>query len=179
MTVRAGKVWAVCTSPNPGLPKYPQSTGAIVGQFGLIGDYHNREMRPDFKYERVFYPNDRQITIVAWEVMEWLNKELQLNLKPGDLGENITSYFAGDLSYLNPGDEIRIGDKIRLEVVKQNKPCSKAVAYVGHRMFSKTIYSPEYPRRGVICKITSGIGSLIKPYDQMRIPWRVGITPRF
>jgi len=168
--MKIGKIIAVCTSPNSGVPKYPHTSG-LIGQYGLIGDYHCRPMRQSFSKPGTEKPNtDRHITIVAKEVVDELNHELGINVPIGGLGENILVEGLGDLSYINGGNvcigigPTTVGDNnIILRFVEQNQPCHNLAPY--HPHYVKKIYG----RRGLLCAVEGGIGKLIRPDDSITI----------
>lgn len=139
-TDRAGQVVAVCFSPQGGVPKYPRLE-IQIGPHGVVGDYHagpyNRHKKKGDPE-----PNRRQLTVVAQEVLDEMNLLLDIQLKPGDLGENVLVWGLGDLSDLQPGDRLRLGP-VLAEITAQNQPCSTVAVY--HPMLVKHLYG----RRGV------------------------------
>lgn len=156
-----GRVVAVCSSPQGGVPKY-RRLEIVVGPDGVIGDYHagpyNRHKKrgePE--------PNTRQLTIVAQEVLDDVNEELGIRLEPGFLGENLTVVGLGDLSDLEPGD-LLIAGTVVLEVTAQNKPCSTVAVY--HSQLVKLLHG----RRGV-CAIVRQPG-VIRPGDRVSVQRR-------
>ena len=65
---------------------------------------------------------DRAVCLFSLEVIEALQAEGH-SIKPGSSGENLT--VAGlDWALLKPGDRLRIGDNVRLEIVKYTAPCT-------------------------------------------------------
>ncbi len=156
---------AVCISEVEGVPKYPQPS-VTVATFGLNGDFHCAPVRKSFSNPGTFKPNtDRHITICDEGVYNSVNQELDLQLKPGDFGENILTSGI-DLSKVVPNSLVVIG-RVRLRVVEQNKPCKNLVPY--HPFLNKTIYSPERPRRGLLCTVKDGIRETIQPGDSVQI----------
>ncbi|MBI4306713.1 MAG: MOSC domain-containing protein [Chloroflexi bacterium] len=113
---------ATSLSANPGVPKHPQSEVEVYLD-GIRGDYHSG---PSNKHKKSGppEPNTRSISMVAREVIENVSRALQIELKPGDLGENFLVEGVGDLSDLQPGDLIRLGPTVTVVVTKQNAPCS-------------------------------------------------------
>lgn len=64
---------------------------------------------------------DRAVCLFSLEVIEALQAEGH-SIKPGASGENLT--IAGlEWAELKPGDRLRIGDALRLEIVKYTEPC--------------------------------------------------------
>ncbi len=157
-----GRVVAVCSSPQGGVPKYRRLV-IEVGPDGVVGDYHagpvNRhKKRGDPE------PNTRQLTIVAQEVLDEVNETLGIQLEPGFLGENLTVEGLGDLSDLEPGDRLLIGASVVLEVTAQNKPCSTVGVY--HPQLVKALYG----RRGV-CAVVLRTG-IVQPGDPILVERR-------
>lgn len=64
---------------------------------------------------------DRAICLFSLEVIEALQAEGH-SIRPGSSGENLT--LAGlEWAVLKPGDRLRIGEVVRLEIVKYTEPC--------------------------------------------------------
>jgi MOSC domain-containing protein YiiM len=159
MVTEDGRVVAVCTSPAGGVPKYPQEHVAI-GTLGAEGDYHagpiNRHKKTGDPE-----PNRRQLTLVAEEVIEELNARLGIELKPGDLAENVLISGLGDLSHLEEGDRLALGLDVVVEVTAQNRPCSVIEVYhprlveelTGRRGVAAVVVSPGTVRPGDRCSI--------------------------
>ncbi|MCL0044513.1 MOSC domain-containing protein [Dehalococcoidia bacterium] len=122
-----GTVVAVSMSPNGGVPKYPQAS-VTIGDLGVDGDYHSGPINRHKKTEPP-EPNSRQITLVAHEVLEEVNTQLGIMLKPGDLGENILVSGLDDLRQLRKGDRIMLGTDVVLEITAQNNPCNVLSVY--------------------------------------------------
>jgi MOSC domain-containing protein YiiM len=95
-----------------GVPKLPVPEGRITIS-GVAGDrQRNLEVHGGV---------DRAICLFSLEVIEALQAEGH-SIKPGSSGENLT--IAGlNWAYLKPGDQLRIGDDVRLEIVKYTEPC--------------------------------------------------------
>ena len=161
--MKTGKIVAVCTSPNEGVPKYPQDQ-VVVADYGFQDDYHCKPMRRSFSKPGTEKPNsDRHITIVAKEAIDAVNQKLGLQLSIGALGENILTEGLGDLSEIIPHTEIVIRSAVMLVVVEQNQPCKNLVPYHSH--FVKEIHG----RRGLLCAVTNGVGLAIKSGDQIML----------
>lgn len=152
---KIGKVVALCISSKGNVPKFAQQE-VEVGQFGFVGDVHAGETRTSRSTKQP-KPNDRQISLVALEVLDDLNQELGTKLKPGDFGENITTEGLGDLSDIPDGALIRIGDAVLLMVTEQNKPCDNLTVY--HQLMVKK----SYGRRGILAIVKQGAGAKLQP----------------
>ncbi len=64
---------------------------------------------------------DRKIKLIAKEVWDVINQELEVDLEPGDLGEHIITEGLGDLSDITPGTFLLIGDSIGLSLQVQER----------------------------------------------------------
>lgn len=138
MTGSTGTIVATCLSTEGGVPKYPQDR-VVVTLGGIEGDYHST---PE--------ANPRAVSVVGKEIYDDLAGSMDIALEPGDFSENILTEGLGDLSDLEPGDRIRFGDDVEIEVTKQNTPCSNL-----------TVHHPDIirllvGRRGVIASVISG-----------------------
>ena len=151
----SGTIVAVCTSSQGNVPKYPQSE-VEVGPYGFVGDVHAGETRMSRKTGQP-KANDRQVSLVAEEVLADLNRELGTALKPGDFGENITVRGIGDLSDVPDGAVLAIGDAVRLRVTEQNNPCNNLSVY--HRLMVKK----SFGRRGILTVVVAGAGAKLRP----------------
>lgn len=152
---RSGTVVSVCISAQGNVSKYPQPE-VVVEAYGFAGDIHAGETRISRKTGQS-KANDRQISLVAEEVLDDLNRELGTTLKPGDFGENITTRGLGDLSQIPDGAVLTIGDAVRLRVTEQNNPCKNLSVY--HRLMVKK----SYDRRGILAVVLSGAGATLRP----------------
>lgn len=161
--MKTGKIVAVCVSDKPNVPKYPQEE-IIVGEYGFIGDIHAGPTRIS---RRTGLPkfNDRQVSIVSKEALDELNAALEISLKPGDLGENITVEGFGNLSDMKPGMCFQIGVRVLLEITEQNDPCKNLYPY--HRLLVKISYSKK--NRGVLAIVKHGVGSKIRSGDTITL----------
>lgn len=95
-----------------GVPKLPVPEGRITVN-GVAGDrQRNLEVHGGV---------DRAICLFSLEVIEALQAEGH-TIKPGASGENLT--IAGlEWAQLKAGDRLRIGEAVRLEIVKYTEPC--------------------------------------------------------
>lgn len=157
-TILQGHVAAVSLSPTGGVPKRPQEF-VHIGPQGVEGDYHagpiNRHKKTGDPE-----PNRRQITLVAQEVLEDLSRRLHIDLKAGDLGENLLLVGLGDLSQLQPGDQLVLEHGAVLEVTAQNRPCDTIRVYhpalveeiAGRRGVTAVVLNPGLVRPGDACR---------------------------
>ena len=149
-----GEVVVVCLSPRRGIPKYPQPE-VQVGPEGIAGDYHAGPVNRHKKRGRR-EPNGRMLTVVAAEVVDEVNRALDLALAPGALAENVLVRGLSDLSDLAPGDRLCLGAAVVLEVTAQNKPCATIGVYhpdlvrslLGRRGITAVVVQPGTVRPG-------------------------------
>jgi len=155
-----GKVIAVCTSGIGNVPKYPQNQ-VLVSQYGFASDVHAGPTRISHRTQSEKF-NDHQVSLVAQEALDYINKELGISLRPGHLGENITTEGLGDLSAIPDGTLLEIGGVV-LEVTEQNQPCKNLLVY--HPLLVKTAYG----RRGLFAVVKEGEGLIIRPHLPIEI----------
>ena len=99
---------------NGGVPKLPIPR-ARVGRLGLEGDGHRNR--------RHHGGADRALCIFSLETIERLRADGH-SITPGSTGENLT--IAGpDFASLQPGNRLRIGDEVEIELTGYTIPCAK------------------------------------------------------
>ena len=120
-----------------------------------MGDFHAGEKRISRRTGEPKW-NDRQVSIVGKETLDYLNERLSLSLKPGDLAENITTERLGDLSDLHEGHIFIVGGAV-FSVTEQNDPCVNLAVY--HRL----LVEESYRKRGIVGIVERGVGVTLKP----------------
>lgn len=116
-----------------GVPKHPVSEARITVQ-GLAGDRQ--------RSTQIHGGPDRAVCVYSLEVIEALQAEGHA-VAPGASGENLT--LAGlDWSQVTPGDRVRIGDDVLLELVSYTAPCRHNARWFLHEDFSR-ISQKRYP----------------------------------
>ena len=130
-----GEVVAVCIREQRGIPKVPQPLATLVADHGLAGDRHAGS-------------RTRQVSLLDEALLEEL-AALGMPVAPGALGENLT---VRGLSFaaLRPGDRLRVGGQVLLEVVEPRVPCR-----------TLTPIDPRLPelivgRAGLLCRVLTG-----------------------
>src|SRR3989344_7426032 len=116
---RRGRIFAVCanTPQNEcGSLKLPQ-TELVIGSCRCS------------HIQGVVTDSLPHVTILAYEVLEAVNKELGIELKPGFLGEDITVRGLGDLSDVTPGAEIVLEGGVVLKVTARLSPVGTLSKY--------------------------------------------------
>ncbi len=144
-----GKIKAVCRSERRTDPKTAIKQGELRADWGLVGDGHAGPPQP----------NRWQISLLAWEEIERLNREQGLDAVPGSFAENLTTVGL-DTTALRIGDRLLIGGTVVLEVEQLGKPSSIAHTY-NFRGFSLL------PKVGVFCRVV--VGGTVRPGDEIRI----------
>src|SRR5437870_869906 len=131
---------------DKGVPKCPQSE-VVIGEYGVEGDYHAGPMRT--RSDGQVVPNTRHVTLVAKEVFDDLNRELDTDIPAGGFGENILVEGLGDLSDIREGAVLAFSSGVELEVTGQNDPCKNLMVY--HNQVPKRAYG----RRGRLAVVRS------------------------
>ena len=129
---------AVCRSERRTDPKADVGEGELRAGWGLVGDAHAGPPQP----------GRWQISLLAWEEVERLNREYGLDAVPGSFAENLTTRGL-DTPGLRIGDRLHIGAGVLLEVEQLGKPPEMAHTYNyhGHSLL---------PTRGVFCRVVNG-----------------------
>jgi molybdopterin adenylyltransferase len=105
-----GEVVAVSVSETKGVRKMNVDAVFFKENFGIIGDAHAGK-------------GARQVSLLAMESIEKMRRD-GLDVRAGAFGENITTR-GFDLLNLKPGDRIKIGEEVLLEVSQIGKDCPK------------------------------------------------------
>jgi len=153
-----GKIVSVNISAKKRVGKKPVVEGELIAGMGLRGDAHAQ-------------PGDRQVSLL---MMESIRKQIdllehsrktgsdsdegrgQIELKPGVYAENLTTSGINLLD-LKPGDELRVGVKIKLRVTRIGKECHTNCAI--YRIVGDCVM----PREGIFCEVLEG--GTIRPGD--------------
>lgn len=107
-----GRVVQISVSPG-GLPKNAIPRARVTSE-GVDGDAHR-------DHQRHGGPS-RAVCLYAMEAIEALQAEGHA-IVPGSLGENLT--VAGlDWASIAPGDRLRVGQTLRLEITQHAFPCA-------------------------------------------------------
>ncbi|MGB9886159.1 MAG: MOSC domain-containing protein [Moorellales bacterium] len=130
-----GKVVAVCTSKETGVPKENIGRGYLVPGHGLEGDAHAGDWH-------------RQVSLLAVESIAKM-RALGLEVGPGDFAENITTEGL-DLPALPVGTRLRLGSEVLVEVTQIGKTCHTGCAIF--RQVGKCIM----PQEGIFARVLKG-----------------------
>ncbi len=148
-----GRVFSVNRSRAKGVPKLPVEEGHLKEGWGLLGDAHSGKWH-------------RQVSFLPWERIKSQNecpkikKSEDEGFKPGDFAENITTEGL-DLAKLRVGDQIEIGDKIKVKVTQIGKKCHIRCAI--YKKVGKCIM----PKEGIFAEVLKG--GKVKVGDKIRI----------
>jgi MOSC domain-containing protein YiiM len=128
------------------LPMQQVERGEAVADFGLQGDHHARS------------GSQRQVLLVDLETLALLG------LLPGEIKENITTEGV-DLKNLRPGQELRVGDSVRLEITQPCEPCGRMEEIrvgLAHELEN---------RRGMLARVIAGgqlsVGDPVRTADKV------------
>jgi MOSC domain-containing protein YiiM len=150
-----GKIVSANVSKKKGTIKKPvPEIEFMVGQ-GVRGDAHAG-------------PGDRQVSLLMLESIEKQQRLIEqrpgksMKLKPGDFAENLTTQGI-DLLALKLGDELLVGEQIRLRVSKIGKECHTKCA-IFYRVGECVM-----PKEGIFCEVRTG--GVARPGDRIeRVP---------
>jgi MOSC domain-containing protein YiiM len=145
----AGTIVSVNTSPKKGQAKTPAASVEVLAGRGVDGDAHR-----DF--------GRRQVSLLMIEDIEAqrarLGEAASVFIGPGAFAENLTTRGI-DLGTLAVGDELAVGDRVRLRVSQIGKECHAGCAVF--RLAGDCIM----PVRGIFCEVLSG--GTVRPGDRI------------
>jgi MOSC domain-containing protein YiiM len=129
---------AICRSAERVEPKVDVGQGELRAGWGLVGDSHAGPPRPGCW----------QISLLAWEHVEQLNRQHGLQAVPGSFAENLTTEGL-DTSDLPVGTRLKLGEQAVLEVEQLGKPpeIAHTFSFEGHSLL---------PTVGVFCAVVKG-----------------------
>lgn len=129
-------VEAVCTSAKKGVVKKPQQVIEFKVNWGIETDAHAGDWH-------------RQVSLLAGESID-LVKETLPSLKNGAFAENIITRGI-DLSNINIGDRLQIGEDVMLEITQIGKECHNSGCAI-----KKKTGDCIMPREGLFAKVIAG-----------------------
>jgi MOSC domain-containing protein YiiM len=95
------------------MPKLPVPT-ARVTRDGLVGDWQ--------KVRKYHGGPDRAVCLFSEELYGWLREQGVKDVVNGSIGENFTTRGI-ELMDLNAGDQLRVGDRVIIELTDVREPC--------------------------------------------------------
>lgn len=129
------KVVAVCLGGG-GIPKHPVDE-ARVEPMGLVGDRHSYVLHGGA---------DRAVCLISTDTYESLREDDVDCRAPGTFGENVLTQGLDEWT-LRPGDRLRLGDEVIIEIHDIRAPCKTLKAV-----------DPRFPdlmlgRSGWVCRV--------------------------
>lgn len=126
------KVLAVCISERKGVQKHPVESAQLRVDHGIVGDAHAGNWH-------------RQVSLLAAESVQKVQKNISFPLKAGDFAENILT--EGICLYTLPvGTRLRIGP-VLTEVTQIGKECHRGCA------IRQLTGDCVMPREGIFVKV--------------------------
>ena len=115
--LKTGRIIQINVNPQGGVPKQPIASARITAK-GVAGDKQRNR--------RFHGGPQRAVSLYSHEHILALGAEGH-PITPGSTGENLT--IGGlDWAMLNVGDQLRIGDKLLIEITGYAAPCSNIAA---------------------------------------------------
>ncbi len=140
------KVKAVCISEKKGEQKHPIEEALLKVDHGIVGDAHAGNWH-------------RQVSLLAIESVEKVQKALDFDLKSGDFAENILTEGI-ELFTLPIGTRLQIGEAVG-EVTQIGKECHQGCA------IRELAGDCVMPREGIFIKVIKE-GS-VKAGDEIKV----------
>ena len=161
---------AVSRSPKHTFSKQNEDSIRLVKGYGVEGDAHAGDTVKHRYLVRKdpTRPNIRQVHLIQIELLEELNAK-GFPVKPGELGENITTRGV-DLLSLPTGTSIQIGAQVIIELTTLRNPCGQIDRFQ-KGLLKELLYkngAGEWVRRAGVMGIILE-GGIVKPNDEMVI----------
>jgi molybdopterin adenylyltransferase len=125
-----GSIVSVNSATNKGEAKSPVAKGVLRSGYGLESDAHAG--------------GARQVSLLAQEAVDSCAADLEL--KPGDFGENITTSGI-DLASLSVGERLAVGSEAILQISEIGKTCTSPCS-IGQRLGECIM-----PKQGLFAKV--------------------------
>lgn len=140
------KVKAVCISEKKGEQKHPVEEAMLKVDHGIVGDAHAGNWH-------------RQVSLLAAESVEKVQKALDFELKSGDFAENILTEGI-ELFTLPIGTKLQVGEAVG-EVTQIGKECHQGCA------IRELAGDCVMPREGIFMKILEE--GKVKAGDEIKV----------
>lgn len=138
-------IHSVCVSQRKGEKKRPVEAVVLREDHGIEGDAHAG--------------SGRQVSLLSLEGVERMRRKLA-TIVPGDFAENLTVEGLEALS-LAPGDRVRVGEAVLLEVTQIGKECH------GHGCaIMRAVGTCVMPKEGIFARVLTG--GTVRPGDSVR-----------
>ncbi len=130
-----GKVLAICISEKKGEQKKPIEEAVFIENHGIEGDAHAGDWH-------------RQVSLLATESVDKVQKNIDFLLKEGDFAENILTEGV-ELFTIPVGTDLKIGE-VLCQVTQIGKECHHGCA------IREAAGDCVMPREGIFVKVLSG-----------------------
>ena len=142
-----GKILAVCIGDKKGVQKKSIVEVVIKEKYGIIGDAHAGS------------ESLRQVSLLDKTSVDKM-KDLGIELKDGDFGENIVTEGM-DLISLHIGSSLAIESGVLLEVTQIGKECHD------HCAIYQQVGACIMPKEGIFTKVIKG--GVVKKGDEIKV----------
>lgn len=130
-----GRLYSICISSERGQLKQEVEQAIVITALGIENDGHAGDW-------------GRQVTCLSWESVVKVNREKNLDMRPGQYAENLLIEGI-DLAMVGVGGRLKIGDDTILEVSQVGKEDHPSVVT---RTFGVTLL----PYEGLFCRVING-----------------------
>jgi MOSC domain-containing protein YiiM len=151
--VASGEIYRLSISASKGSKKSNVDQVLLKENFGIVGDAHSG--------------SERQVSLLPFEAFDTVRATLP-DITPGDFAENITTKGL-DLSSVSVGDQLYIGNTIRLVITQIGKICHNDC------VIKQAVGDCIMPRLGIFASVIEGgrvrVGdriSLKRDHDRIR-----------
>jgi len=165
-----GRVLSVAKAADHHFSKQPQPELRLVEGLGVEGDAHQGTTVKHRSRVAIdpTQPNLRQVHLIHAELFAELAGKGFI-VRPGDLGENITTHGVALLS-LPRGALLRIGDSVALEVTGLRNPCAQIEQFQRGLLAAVLDKRPDgelIRKSGVMSIVVSG--GTVRPGDRIEV----------
>jgi MOSC domain-containing protein YiiM len=175
----SGTVVSVSSKATHGVKKLPRDEVSLVAGHGVEGDYHAgafvRHRSRAAKDPQ--QPNLRQVHLIHAELFDEL-APLGIKVKPGDMGENITTRGLPILD-LAPGSLLHLGASAIVEITGCRNPCAQ-LNDVDQRLLGQVAMKAAdgsiIRKAGIMGIVVAG--GIVRPGDAIRVETPAGASGR-
>ena len=139
-------VEAICISNKKGIVKKAVNNATFKVDWGITGDAHGGKWH-------------RQVSLLAGESIDLVKEKLP-GLRDGAFAENIITRGI-DLSAIQVGDQLRVGDSVILEITQIGKKCHNDGCVI-----KKATGDCIMPKEGLFSKVVQS--GIVKKGDQFQ-----------
>ncbi len=130
-----GRLYSICIAAERGQLKHEVAEAQLIKDFGIENDGHAGDW-------------GRQVTCLAWESVEKVNQEKNMQIGPGQFAENLLIEGL-DLPAVGVGGRLKIGAETILEVSQIGKEDHPSVV-------TRTLGVTLLPYEGLFCRVITG-----------------------